>query len=178
MAANAQGKFWQMHDLMFANQGALDRESLDKYAKQVGLNLATFKKAMDSKQYLAAVDADVKLGGEAAVNGTPSLFLNGARVQDPTNFDAVSGMIERSSRSSPRGASALSQESSRTGHGSALYCAAMTVKLRSVFCASLATLAAGCGGLNMQMVDRSVQKPSNIAVYFTVDTTHGDPVAI
>jgi protein-disulfide isomerase len=94
MAANAQGKFWQMHDLMFANQGALDRESLDKYAKQSGLNLATFKKAMDSKQYLAAVDADVKLGGEAAVNGTPSLFLNGARVQDPTNFDAVSGMIE------------------------------------------------------------------------------------
>ncbi len=94
MAANAQGKFWQMHDLMFANQGALDRESLDKYAKQAGLNLATFKKAMDSKQYLAAVDADVKLGGEAAVNGTPSLFLNGARVQDPTNFDTISGMIE------------------------------------------------------------------------------------
>ena len=94
MAANAQGKFWQMHDLMFANQGALDRESLDKYAKQIGLNLATFKKAMDSKQYLAAVDADVKLGGDAAVSGTPSLFLNGTRVQDPTNFDALSGMIE------------------------------------------------------------------------------------
>ena len=94
MAANAQGKFWQMHDLMFANQGALDRESLDKYAKQVGLNVATFKKALDSKQYVVAVDADVKLGGEAAVSGTPSLFLNGARVQDPTNFDAVSGMIE------------------------------------------------------------------------------------
>ena len=94
MAANAQGKFWQMHDLMFANQGALDRESLDKYAKQVGLNVATFKKALDSKQYVAAVDADVKLGGDAAVNGTPSLFLNGARVQDPTNFDAVSSMIE------------------------------------------------------------------------------------
>jgi protein-disulfide isomerase len=94
MAANAQGKFWQMHDLMFANQAALDRESLDKYAKQAGLNVATFKKALDSKQYVVAVDADVKLGGEAAVNGTPSLFLNGARVQDPTNFDAVSAMIE------------------------------------------------------------------------------------
>ena len=94
MAANAQGKFWQMHDLMFANQGALDRESLDKYAKQVGLNVATFKKALDSKLYVVAVDADVKLGGEADVNGTPSLFLNGARVQDPTNFDAVSALIE------------------------------------------------------------------------------------
>ena len=94
MAANAQGKFWPMHDLMFANQGALDRESLDKYAKQAGLNVATFKKALDTKQYVAAVDADLKLGEEAAVSGTPSLFFNGARVQDPTNFDAVSAMIE------------------------------------------------------------------------------------
>jgi len=94
MAANAQGKFWQMHDLMFANQSALDRESLDKYAKQAGLNVATFKKALDTKQYVAAVDADIKLGGEASVNGTPSLFLNGSRIQDPTNFDALSAAIE------------------------------------------------------------------------------------
>jgi protein-disulfide isomerase len=94
MAANAQGKFWQMHDLMFANQGALDRESLDKYAKQVGLNVASFKKAIDSKQYVSVVDADVKLGGEAAVSGTPSMFVNGARVGNPASFDDVSAMIE------------------------------------------------------------------------------------
>jgi hypothetical protein len=53
----------------------------------------------------------------------------------------------------------------------------MILNLRCLICVSLATLSAGCGGLNMQMVDRSVQKPSNIAVYFTVDTTRGDPVA-
>jgi protein-disulfide isomerase len=94
MAAHAQGKFWQMHDLMFANQGALDRGALDKYAKDVGLNVATFKKALDGKQYVAAVDADVKLGGDAAVNGTPSLFLNGARVENPSSFEAVSALIE------------------------------------------------------------------------------------
>jgi protein-disulfide isomerase len=94
LAANAQGKFWQMHDLMFANQGALDQESLEKYAKQVGLNGATFKKALDTKQYVGAVDADVKLGDQASVSGTPTLFLNGARVQDPTSFDGVSALIE------------------------------------------------------------------------------------
>ena len=93
-AASLQGKFWQMHDLMFANQGALDRGALDKYAKDVGLNVATFKKALDGKQYVAAVDADVKLGGDAAVNGTPSLFLNGARVENPSSFEAVSALIE------------------------------------------------------------------------------------
>ena len=94
MAAHAQGKFWQMHDLLFTNQSALDRGSLEKYAKEVGLNVATFKKALDSKEYVAAVDADVKLGGAAAVNGTPSLFLNGARVDNPGNFETVSAMID------------------------------------------------------------------------------------
>jgi len=53
----------------------------------------------------------------------------------------------------------------------------MNLNLRCLICASLAPLSTGCGGLNMQMVDRSVQKPSNIAVYFTVDTARGDPVA-
>jgi protein-disulfide isomerase len=99
LAANAQGKFWELHDLMFANQGALDPDSLEKYAKKVGINAATFKKALDSKQYTSAVDADVKLGGDAAVTGTPSLFLNGTRVSNPTSFDEVSGLIEAALKS-------------------------------------------------------------------------------
>jgi von Willebrand factor type A domain len=52
----------------------------------------------------------------------------------------------------------------------------MIPTFRSLLCASLATLVSSCAGLNLQMVDRSVQRPSNIAVYFTVDTTRGDPV--
>ena len=47
MAANAQGKFWQMHDKLFGNQQALDRPSLDKYAQEIGLNMAKYKAAMD-----------------------------------------------------------------------------------------------------------------------------------
>lgn len=46
-----------------------------------------------------------------------------------------------------------------------------------LFPVACAALASGCVGLNLQLVDRSVQRPSNIAVYFTVDTTRGDPVA-
>jgi hypothetical protein len=57
--------------------------------------------------------------------------------------------------------------------GRCLYCAAMMLTLRSLLCACLAALASGCASLNLQMVDRSVQKPSNIAVYFTVDTACG-----
>jgi hypothetical protein len=52
----------------------------------------------------------------------------------------------------------------------------MALSFRSLLCASIAILPSGCAGLDVRMVDRSVQKPSNIAVYFTVDTTRGDPV--
>lgn len=94
MAANAQGKFWEMHDIMFKNQGALDRANLEKHAAAIGLDIDKFKAALDNKEFAAAVDADVKMGGEVAVQGTPSMFLNGKRVSNPTDFDALSQMID------------------------------------------------------------------------------------
>jgi protein-disulfide isomerase len=93
LAANAQGKFWPYHDMLFQNQKKLDRESLDGYAKKLGLDMAKFKKALDSKTYEAAVKSDLKLGELAAVSGTPSLFLNGERVANPTDFNAIDKMI-------------------------------------------------------------------------------------
>jgi protein-disulfide isomerase len=94
LAANAQGKFWEYHDKLFANQQKLDRASLEGYAKELGLNVASFKKALDSKEFAPAVDGELKLGEEVAVQGTPTMFLNGARIADPTNFDALSTQIE------------------------------------------------------------------------------------
>ena len=55
--------------------------------------MAKFKKALDSKTYEAAVKSDLKLGELAAVSGTPSLFLNGERVANPTDFGAIDKMI-------------------------------------------------------------------------------------
>ena len=51
LAAGAQGKFWEMHDLLFKNQRALKRPDLEKYAQELGLNLDTFKKALDAGTY-------------------------------------------------------------------------------------------------------------------------------
>ena len=94
LAANAQGKFWEFHDKMFQNQSKLTRESLEGFAKEAGLNVTEFKKALDGKTYAADVDADVKLGESVAVNGTPTMFINGARVQNPTSFDAIAQQID------------------------------------------------------------------------------------
>ena len=94
LAANAQGKFWEYHDKLFANQNALDRASLEKFGKEVGLDVNKLKKALDDKTFAATVDSDLKLGEEVAVDGTPTMFLNGARVPNPTDFDAISQQID------------------------------------------------------------------------------------
>jgi protein-disulfide isomerase len=94
LAAQRQGKFWEFHDLLFANQDALNRESLEKYAKQLNLNLSALQQALDSKTEKAAVDADVKLGEGVQVNGTPTVFINGKRVPNPTEFEPVAKLID------------------------------------------------------------------------------------
>jgi protein-disulfide isomerase len=100
LAANAQGKFWEFHDKLFANQGKLDRESLEGYAKELGLNVADFKKALDDKAFAPAVDAEMKLGEEVAVDGTPTMFLNGKRVSNPTDIVALSKDIDEALKGS------------------------------------------------------------------------------
>lgn len=95
MAANAQGKFWEFHDLMFKNQKALSPADLEGYAKQAGLNVAQFKQDMESHKYADQVKGDVDLGAKVAVSGTPSLFINGARVSNPTDFAVVSQEIDK-----------------------------------------------------------------------------------
>jgi protein-disulfide isomerase len=94
LAANAQGKFWEFHDKLFADQSKLERPALEATAKSIGLDMTAFKKALDDKTYEAAVAADMKLGEEVAVDGTPTMFLNGKRVQDPTNFEEISKQID------------------------------------------------------------------------------------
>ncbi len=94
-AAGEQGKFWQYHDLLFKNQRALTRADLEKYAKEVGLNMAKFNKALDEKTHAESVDADMKLGGTVAVQGTPTMFVNGKRVANPTDAAAVSKAIDQ-----------------------------------------------------------------------------------
>ncbi|MET0411264.1 MAG: thioredoxin domain-containing protein, partial [Polyangiaceae bacterium] len=92
LVAHEQGKFWEFHDLLFANQQALGRDTLEQYAKQ--LNLTNFGTALDAAKLKSAVDADVSMGNEIAVTGTPTLFINGKRISNPTDFAVVSKAIE------------------------------------------------------------------------------------
>ena len=94
LAAHAQGKFWEFHDKLFADQTKLERPALEQTAKDLGLDVAAFKKALDDKSFVSAVDADEKLGEAVAVDGTPTMFLNGKRVADPTNFDTIAKQID------------------------------------------------------------------------------------
>jgi protein-disulfide isomerase len=94
LAAHAQGKFWEFHDKLFENQSSLDRAALEKYAQQIGLDMTLFRKALVTKQFASKVAADMKLGGQVAVQGTPTLYLNGRRVQNPTAEAEVFKLID------------------------------------------------------------------------------------
>ena len=95
LAAHAQGKFWELHDKMFANQSKLDRSSLEAYAQELGINMTEFRAALDQQRYEPAVKAELQLGEEAAVDGTPTMFINGQRAPNPTNFESVRAAIDR-----------------------------------------------------------------------------------
>jgi protein-disulfide isomerase len=97
MAANAQGKFWPMYEKLFANQQALDRPSLEKFAGEVGLDLAQFKADLDSHKYKAGIDADVQyansLGGSGGF-GTPTFFINGHKIAGAMPFESFAAIID------------------------------------------------------------------------------------
>jgi protein-disulfide isomerase len=87
-AAGAQGKFWEMHDLLYENQDALEDEDLVRYARALHLDVPRFVKEMESGAYLERVREDFRSGVRSGVNGTPTFFINGARHDGP--FDLVS----------------------------------------------------------------------------------------
>jgi len=95
LAANAQGRFWEYHDLLFANRKKLKRADLEAYAEQVGLDVAKFKAALDSGEFSKAVDGDLALGRRAGVGGTPTIFINGRKYQGPRNAKGMIGVIDR-----------------------------------------------------------------------------------
>ncbi|MBX5484406.1 MAG: thioredoxin domain-containing protein [Myxococcaceae bacterium] len=94
MAANEQGKFWEMHDLLFKNQQHLDRASLDKYAEQIGLDMAKFRAAMDSNKFEAQINADSAEGMKVGANGTPTFYINGRQVVGAQPFEAFKAVID------------------------------------------------------------------------------------
>ena len=78
-AAGAQGKFWEMHDIIFRNQRALETKDLVDYAAEVGVDSKRVAKELAEGVYRRKVRDDFRGGIRSGVNGTPTFFINGAR---------------------------------------------------------------------------------------------------
>ena len=77
IAAQMQGKFWEMHHLLFANGDHLEKDDLARYAQSIGLDVQRFQHDMDSDGATARIKADRKLADDLKVNGTPSIYVDG-----------------------------------------------------------------------------------------------------
>jgi protein-disulfide isomerase len=94
LAAHAQGKFWPMHDALFAAGGALGRQELIRRGGEVGLEAGLFTKALDEHRYQARVEQLIKEGDRAGIEGTPTFFLNGRRYNGARTLAAVQPVID------------------------------------------------------------------------------------
>jgi protein-disulfide isomerase len=97
IAAQAQGKFWEMHDKLFANGERLDDADILAYATAIGLDLDRFRADLQSPATKARLDADRKLGDALKVKGTPTIFINGREYDTKINIEEwVDGEIAAS----------------------------------------------------------------------------------
>jgi protein-disulfide isomerase len=94
MAANAQGKFWQMHDLIIANPQKDSRQDMLAYAKRIGLDADRFQKDLDSGKYRSLIEADLQEAQRRAVLGSPVFFLNSARIDGLQNEKLYRDIID------------------------------------------------------------------------------------
>ena len=97
VAAKAQGKFWEMHDLLFANQQRAQKDDLLGYARKLELDLARFQTDMDSLQTKQAIASDLAQGTALGVTGTPSYTIGGKLEQ---LFNSVERLTSRPADSS------------------------------------------------------------------------------
>lgn len=97
LAAQKQGKFWPMHDLIFQNQANLKNAQgeyrFSEFAKTLGLNVTKFDQDMKDPALEKMIADQMKAGAEAQVSGTPALYLNGKKVGD-RSFEGLKKMIE------------------------------------------------------------------------------------
>jgi protein-disulfide isomerase len=101
LAANAQGKFWPLHDKMFANYRQLSQENILRWAEESGLNISAFKADLKSGKYRATVEKETKEGMAAGVMGTPTYFINGKRYNGPFEADVLKPILEAELKATP-----------------------------------------------------------------------------
>ena len=87
LCAMDQGKFWEYHDQLFANQKALKEQKWGEYATAIGIDKAKLEKCVADKKYEAQVRAEMAEGRKAKVRGTPSVYINGRKFSSPSGYN-------------------------------------------------------------------------------------------
>ncbi len=91
--ANEQGKFWELHDTMFARQSELGVDDLKRHAGELGMDQAAFDTCLDSGRFAQQVNADLQAGQQYGVSSTPTVFINGRAVMGAAPFDVFDEII-------------------------------------------------------------------------------------
>ena len=94
-AAHRQGKFWEMHDLIFANQREMSETKYVEYAEQIGLDMDRFKRDVAAADVKSKVDADAAEAQKLGVTGTPGFFVNGRFLSGAQPFAAFKSLIDQ-----------------------------------------------------------------------------------
>jgi protein-disulfide isomerase len=92
--ANEQGKFFPMHDEMFANQRALEDADLEGYAKKIGLDMNRYKSCYSSQKHKSRIEAQQREGMQFGARGTPAFFINGRFLSGAQPFTAFQALID------------------------------------------------------------------------------------
>ena len=123
-SAGAQNKFWEMHDLLFPVQDKFDKNVIKDLGKQIkGLDLNKFNKSLNDSEFKSVVSNDLSQGNQLGINSTPTLFINGVKVDNskPMTLDYFSALIDtaisKSSTNSTASPSAVASPSSSTSSG-------------------------------------------------------------
>jgi protein-disulfide isomerase len=98
-AAGAQGQFWEMHDVLYENQRALDPMHLPGYAEEVGLDTQRFVRELEARTYQPRVREDFMSGVRSGVNGTPAFFINGIRYDGPWDLAPLLEALKQAAHS-------------------------------------------------------------------------------
>ena len=98
-AAAAQGKFWEMHDILYEHQDDLADADLRSYALKVGLEIYRFDADLSGEKFAKRVRDDFRGGVRSGVNGTPTFFINGLRYNGEHTFDAMFQALEAAANS-------------------------------------------------------------------------------
>jgi protein-disulfide isomerase len=94
-ASDAQGRFWEMHDMLYENQRRLRDEDLLAYAERLELDVERFEKELEEHVHAERVHEDFMSGVRSGVNGTPTFYINGTRHDDSYEADVLLAAVER-----------------------------------------------------------------------------------